>query len=96
MDHDQSTLVDPASLRGFSGLPIIGGEVNNVYIRGYGSGGPYIASLWVMPSELILWPHVWQNVDAAVPSGPVVIPGGKDQGPCTCLGQCRSSVLLIS
>ncbi|KAH0835899.1 hypothetical protein J3R83DRAFT_9794 [Lanmaoa asiatica] len=72
---DPSTLVDPASWRGFMGMPIVGGEVNNVYIRGYGSGGPYVASLRAFPSELILWPQVWRTVKP-VSSGPVVIPGG--------------------
>ncbi|KAG6371076.1 hypothetical protein JVT61DRAFT_10614 [Boletus reticuloceps] len=79
-DHD--ALVHPMSWRGFAGMPIVGGDVNNVYIRGYGSGGPYIVTLRVIPSELILWPQVWSSVQP-VPSGPVGIAGGDITGPYT-------------
>ncbi|KAF8134399.1 hypothetical protein EV363DRAFT_1448110 [Boletus edulis] len=77
---DQSALVHPTSWSGFTGMPIVGGDVNNVYIRGYGSGGPYAATLRVVPSELILWPQVWSGVQP-VPSGMAEIPGGESTGP---------------
>ncbi|KAG8214143.1 hypothetical protein J3R82DRAFT_10909 [Butyriboletus roseoflavus] len=77
---DQSTLVHPASWRGFTGMPIVGGDDNNVYIRGHGSGGPHLATLRAVPSELILWPQVWSDVKP-VSSSPVVITGGDTKGP---------------
>ena len=81
---DQDTLVHPTSWRGFAGMPIVGGDVNHVYIRGHGSGGPYVATLRAFPSELILWPQVWSAIEP-VSSGPVVISGGDTTGPCRCI-----------
>ncbi|KAN0085677.1 hypothetical protein V8E55_006811 [Tylopilus felleus] len=76
---NKDALTHDASWRGFTGMPIVGGDVNHVYIRGHGSGGPYVASLRAFPSELILWPHVWSNVEP-VSSGPVAISCGDTPG----------------
>ena len=75
-------------------MPIVGGDVNHVYIRGHGSGGPYVASLRAFPSELILWPHVWSNVEP-VSSGPVAISCGDTPGRCRYLEPFRVGLLYI-
>lgn len=75
-------------------MPIVGGDDNNVYIRGHGSGGPHLATLRAIPSELILWPQVWSG-EKPVSSNPVVIPGGDTKGPCRCLWHVCLAVSLI-
>lgn len=70
-----STLI--ATYPTFEALPIVPFDVNNVYIRGLAvdsSNDSSAFTMFAIPSEMILWPQVWNKASPLGP-GPIVIPG---------------------